>query len=122
MLVPPAKPCGPQGTGMSLYIAVGSLARLGRACRIEIHVIGHEQIKKTVAVIIQKTAACTPAVFRSSNASLFGHVGESAVAIVVVKNVAAKIADEQIVETVVVVVADATALSPARVGQARPSR
>src|SRR5262249_22677600 len=45
----------------------------------------------------------------------FTDIGESAVAVVVIENIFAKIADEQIIEAVVVVVADADALSPAGV-------
>ena len=86
--------------------------------RIEIHIVRHKQIELTIAVVVQKTATCAPAVFGSGNAGLLGYIGESAVAIVVVENVASKIGDEEIVEAVVVVVADTTGLSPAGAGQA----
>ena len=85
---------------------------------IEIHIIRHKQIELTVAIVVQKTAARAPAVFRSGHASLLGHVGKRAVAVIVVKNVAAKVGDEEIVKAVVVVVADATGLSPAGTSQA----
>ena len=49
------------------------------------------------------------------HAGLLADVGECAVAVVVIQNVLAEVGDEQIVPAVVVVVADAHALSPARV-------
>src|SRR5581483_8724008 len=45
--------------------------------------------------------------------------GERAVAVVVVKHVAAEVSDEQVGETVVVVIAHANALPPARTPQSR---
>src|SRR4029077_1969363 len=98
--------------------AVGSLARLGRAGGLEIHVIRHKQIELTVTIVVQKTAACAPAVFGSGHAGLLGHIGKRAVAVVVVENVVAKISDEEIVEAVVVVISDATGLPPSGAGQA----
>ncbi len=89
--------------------------------RVEIHVVRDEQIEVAVAVVVQKTAARTPAVFRSSDAGLLGHIGERAVAVVVVEDVAAKVGDEEIVEAVVVVVADTTRLPPSGAGEAEPS-
>ncbi len=86
--------------------------------RIEIHVVGYKQIEKTISVIVQKTAASSPAVFGSRHAGLFGHVGEGAVTVVVVEDVVAKIGDEQIVETVIIVIAHAAALPPAGARQA----
>ncbi len=46
-------------------------------------------------------------------AGLGGDVGEGAVAVVAVEDILAVVADEEIVEAVVVVVADAAALAPA---------
>ena len=52
------------------------------------------------------------------DSGFFAHVGKGAVTVVVVEDVLAEIGDEQIVETVVVVVADADALSPAGMNEA----
>src|SRR5207237_8915011 len=48
----------------------------------------------------------------------FADIGESAVAVVVIEDIFSKIGDEEIVETVVVVITDADALSPAGMKQA----
>ena len=97
--------------------AIRALPRTRRRRRIEVDVVGDEQIEAAVAVVVEEAAAGAPALRRSRHAGLLGHVGERAVAVVVVEDVAAPVADEQIVEAVVVVVADAAALSPARMRQ-----
>src|SRR4029077_19528559 len=88
-----------------------------RGREIEINVIGYEQIELTVAVIVYESAAGIPPLARSRHPGLFAYVSKRAVAIVVVENVLAEISDEQVVETVVVVIADADALAPARMDQ-----
>ena len=102
--------------------AVGGLARARRLRRIEVHVVGDEQIEMPVAVVVEKAAAGAPARAGAGDASLLGDVGERAVAVVVIEHVAAPVRDEQIVEAVVVVVADAAAPGPTRSGSARPCR
>lgn len=49
---------------------------------------------------------------------LFGNIGEGAVAVVMIQNVAAPVADEQVVVSVVIVIADATTLPPTVAQQA----
>ncbi len=106
------------GNGNVVVVAVACLARLGSAGEIEIHVVRDEQVEVAVAVIIQKTASCAPRITVPGNAGLFRHVGECAVAIVVIQDVVSPVSDEQIVVAIVVVVADAASLSPARTSQA----
>ena len=57
-------------------------------------------------------------VLAAGDSGLRGDVGEGAIAIVAVEDVLAVIGDEEIVAAVVVVVADADALSPAGVTEA----
>src|SRR2546430_12856182 len=64
--------------------------------------------------------------FRSSPARLFSShtrfladIGESSVAVIVIKDILAVVGDEQVVAAIVVVVADTDALSPAGTAQAR---
>ena len=87
----------------------------GRGRQIEIDVVGDEQIEVAVAIVVDEGAAGIPARAFARHASLLADVGESAVAVVVIQNVLAEVGDEQIVPSVVVVVADANTLSPARV-------
>ncbi len=71
-----------------------------------------------VAIVIHERAACVPAFAVSGNAGFFADVGEGAIAVVVVEDIFSEVGDEEIVETVVVVVADANALPPAGMNQA----
>ena len=117
MFVPPAKPERTAGHRNLVVAAVGGIPWQRRAGRIEVHVVGDEQIEPAVAVVVEETAAGAPAAAGARHAGLFGHIGERAVAVVVVEHVPAPIADEQIVEAVVVVVADAASLAPSGMGQ-----
>ena len=92
---------------------VGRLTGPRRRRRIEIHIVGDEQIEMAVAVVIQKAAARAPARSGSSDSGLFRDVGKRAVTVVVIEHVPAPVGDEQIVEAVVVVIADTTSLAPA---------
>ena len=91
--------------------------RHGRGLRIEVDVVGDEQIEVAVAVVIDESAAGVPAVQPLSrcrgDAGLSRDVRERAVAVVVLQDAVAPVGDEQIVVAVVVVVADAHALAPA---------
>ena len=89
-----------------------------RGCQIEINVVGDEQIETPVAVVVDEGAARIPARAFARHASLLADIGERAVAVVVIQNVLAEVGDEQIVPAVVVIVADANALSPSRVRDA----
>jgi hypothetical protein len=66
-------------------------------------------------VVVDEGAACVPADLWAwlDEAGGLGDVGEGAVAIVAVERVLAVVGDEEIVEAVVVVVADAAGLAPA---------
>ena len=65
----------------------------------------------------RRTARPEPA----RDSGLLGHVSEGAVPVVVVQHVPAPVRHEQIVEAVVVVVADAARLTPARMREASPA-
>ena len=70
-----------------------------------------------VAIVVEKAAAGAPTAARTRDARLFGNVSEGAVAIVVIKNVAAPVAHEQVLEAVVIVIGRAAALAPSGIGQ-----
>src|SRR5690242_10904786 len=71
-----------------------------------------------VAIVIYERAAGIPALAVAGNASFVRHIGKRAVTIVVIKNVLAKVAHEEIFKAVVIVIADANTLPPAGVGYA----
>ena len=69
-----------------------------------VHVARDEQVELSVVVGIEETGARTPAA--AAHARARGHVGESAISVVAVQRVAAESGEVQILEAVVVVVAD----------------
>ncbi len=97
------------------YALVKARARFrhGRSRQIEIDVVGDEQIEFAVAIVVDERAACVPARAFARHSCLLADVGEGTVTIVVVQNILAEVGNEQIVPSVVVVVADAHALPPA---------
>ena len=92
-----------------MIVAVDGLSRLGRACRVKVHIIRDEEIEMAIEVVVQKAAARTPATATPRDAGFFGHVRKGSIAVVMIQNVATPVADEQIVVAVVVVVADGRA-------------
>ena len=70
----------------------------------EVQIIGNKEIQPAVTVVIDPSRARTPA--RIVHARLFGYVGEGSVSVVVVEHVVSKIRDVQILEAVIVVVAN----------------
>ena len=98
-----------QSAGAALHInstilAVGRFAEAGKIIEVKIDIIRDHQVEETIAIVIAKRGAGGPA--SVGNAGLGGHVGESAVAVVVVKNVATEAGHVKIGPAVVVVVTD----------------
>ena len=93
----------------------------GRSLQVHVDVVGDEEIEFAVAIVVHKGAASAPAGSLSCDAGLLADIGEGAVSVVVVQNILAVVGDEQIVEAIVIVVADADALTPPDCGSARPS-
>src|SRR5258708_19319152 len=87
-----------------------------------INVVGDKQVEPAVAIVVDEGAPGIPALAIAGDAGFFAHVGKGAVAVVVVENILAKISDEEIFEAVIVVIANADALSPARVRHTRLGR
>ena len=113
-------PCGPHPTDKPEISAICVAAGYRRRLQIEIHIIGDKQIEMAIAIIVDKAAASIPARVRIllHQACLLCHISKCSIAIVVIQDNAAPICDDQIIEPVIVVVSDATALSPAGSGQA----
>ncbi len=75
-----------------------------------------------VAVVVDEGAAGAPLLAGAGDAGLLGDLAEGAVALVVEEAVFAVGGDVEVVEAVVVVVADAGALAPAGGGEAGLAR
>src|SRR5712692_6601268 len=78
------------------------------------HVIGNEQIKVPIPVVVKETASRSPAWLIVPKAGTLGHVGKRSIAVVSIKTVLPEVSTENILESVVVVVTDANAGRPAR--------
>src|SRR5437899_3150789 len=73
----------------------------------------------TVPIVIEEAATGAPASLDARHSRLFRDVGESTVAIIAVKHVSSKVGDKEIVEAIVVIVADTAGLAPTRMRQTR---
>ena len=91
--------------------------RYRRRSQVHVDVISYKQVEPSVAVVIHKSAAGVPPLAIAGDAGLLAHVRECSVAVVVIQHVLPKVRHKQIVEAVIVVVADANSLSPARMRQ-----
>src|SRR6202162_2768339 len=93
--------------------------RHGRCGQVQVDVIANEKVEPAIAIVIDKRTAGVPTRALARHARLLAYVGESPVTIVVIQNILAVIRYEQILPPVVVVIADANALAPARVPYSR---
>ena len=89
----------------------------GRGRQIEIDVVCDEKIEVAVAIVIDESAAGVPPFAVGGDAGFLRNVGERPVSVVVVQNIFTERSDVNIVEAVVVVIADANALSPSVVNE-----
>ena len=85
----------------------------GRRRQIHINVIGDEKIEFAVAVVVDESTAGVPTLAIGRDASFFANVGERSIAVVVVEDIFAEIGNEEIFVAIIVVIANATTLSPA---------
>src|SRR5262249_4181455 len=94
---------------------VAAQARVGRGRRgeIEIDVVGDEQVEPAVTVVVEERASGAPPRARAGESGRARGILERAVAAIAIQAVLAEVADEEIVASVAVVVADTGALSPA---------
>ena len=81
---------------------------------IQIHIAGDVEIEITIVVVVAKCSAGSP-MPRIPDIRLRRYIGESTVAIVVVKNGAIEVGDVQIFPAVIIVVTHGRAKSPATV-------
>ncbi len=99
------------GTPFQMQLEAG--ARLRDRCEIEVDVVGDDEVELAVAVVVDEGAAGAPLLAGACDSGLLGYLFEGAVALVVEETVLAVAGDVEVVEAVVVVVADAGSLAPA---------
>src|SRR5690348_12484986 len=80
--------------------AGGTLAGLGRIGQVGIHVVGNQQVKLAVAVVVHEGATRPPGFAVAGHPGLFANLGEGAV-IVVVEPVLAIVGDVDIIPAIV---------------------
>ena len=88
-----------------------------RGGQVHIDVVGDEEVEAAIAIVIDEGAACVPAGAFACDAGLQADIGEGSVSVVVIEDVLTVISDKEIVPSIVVIVPDANALSPAGVGE-----
>ncbi len=102
----------------SFPIAVRVFAGLRNRFGVELEVVGDEEIEAAVAVVIDEGAAGAPTISGMKKSGLLRDIGEGAVAIVVIEDVLAPVGQKQIVEAVVIVVADGNGGGPSVASEA----
>src|SRR5579875_1846680 len=90
--------------------------RPGRMRQVKIDVIGDEQIQVTVAVVVEEGTSRTEANAGVQEPGLFRQVREGSVAVIPEKPILSVVSDKQVFKTIVVVVANADPVRPARRG------
>src|SRR5207253_2899356 len=100
-----------------LVLAKLALAEVGQVVKVESHIIGNEEIKVSVVIIIHKRRASGPA--RVAHARLLGDVCKGPVAIVLKEMIGPETGDIKVVKAVVIVVTDGHSHPPADVAHAR---
>ena len=98
----------------ALPIAAGRHFRAG----VEVDVGAEEKVEMTVAIVIDKRAAGAPLRRGQRETRFASDVGERPVAVVAKEHVAIIVSEEQIIEAIVVVVADGDARHPAGTSEA----
>ncbi len=81
-----------------------------------VDVSGNKQIEQPIAIVIAEAGSCGR--FSQSDAGLLGDIGERSIVIVAIEAIVAEIGDVEIGPSVVVIVGDGTAVTPAIVGNA----
>src|SRR6185369_13053676 len=99
--------------------AVRILAGPGSFLQIKLKIVGDEQIKVPVAVLVEEGASRAPAPGRVGQSGGAGHIREGAVAVVAVEDVLSPAGDEEVLEAIIVIVTDADNAGPACFPQPR---
>src|SRR5206468_8653224 len=97
-----------------LPFAVRCLSGRGRVRQVELLIAGDEQVEVAVTIVIEERAARAPVRAWSGYPRPLRYIGETALAVVAVKDIRPPVGDVEVIETVVVEVGHADAISPSR--------
>src|SRR5437660_6640134 len=98
--------------GNTFPVAIDVLPRHGSVFEREANVVGDEQIKMAVAVVVQKTTPGAPTRLIVPEAGGLGYISKRSVTIVAVKVILSEAGAEDILKPIVVVIADAYRRGP----------
>src|ERR1035441_5094518 len=90
----------------ALPVATGDLAGRRHGLEVKLQVVGDEQVQVAVAVVIHEGAAGSPSHSWREQTRFLGDIGEGAIPIIAVENVLTPVSDEDVVETIVIVIRD----------------
>src|ERR1700733_2809283 len=95
-------------------VSAGSILRQRCSLQVEVDIVCDEQVQLSIPVVVNKCAAAVPTDLgaRLNQAGFFRDLSKRSIAIVAVEGVLAVVGHEQVIEAVVVVVADAASLAP----------
>src|SRR4029077_16472479 len=99
--------------GHSFPVTNGSVAGSRNVLLIKLDVIADEQIKMSIAVVVEECATRAPANLFVVEAGFASHIADGAVSIVVEQDVVAPETAEEVIPAIVVVIADANTRLPA---------
>ena len=108
------QPAWTAGNRNAAVLTERTFAKLGQVLEVQVHIVGHVEIEITIVIVVSKCSAGSP-VPGIPDVRPGRHIGESSVAIIVVKNGAIKVSDIKIFPAVIVVVPHRRAKSPATV-------
>src|SRR5688572_7359892 len=92
-----------------------SLAMRISRCILVRHVVDDKKVRTTIPIVVQERRPSAVVPVRSQQTALTRHVGESAIAVIVVKNVLPVVSHEKIEVAIAIVVSNANSLPPTMV-------
>src|SRR5207302_4144193 len=92
--------------------AAQSLAWFGRGLEVEQNIVGDEKIELAIAVVIEKSATCSPRLAIARNSGRCCNFFEGSIAFVVVEAIFSVVSHVEVVVAVVVVIPHTHALAP----------
>ena len=86
---------------------------------IKIHIVSDKEVQVSITVIVQKAASSVPLRTRTflDEPCALGHIREGTVAIIVIQDVSTPVGYKEVIKAIVIVIADAATLAPARPSQ-----
>src|SRR5258708_4955876 len=98
--------------GDTFPVAIHVLAWHRRVFEGEAHIVRYEQIEVPIAVVVEETASRTPSRLLVPKTGGLGHVGKRSISVVAIETILPKIRAEDVLESVIVVVADTDSGGP----------